>query len=74
MNTNFRGFRAEDGSTALIEDSSANDNSSNGFVAFGNNSRAIDMTMERVSASQNGSVGVYSGAQATVVGANEPAA
>jgi hypothetical protein len=66
MNANFRGLRAEDGSTVVVENSAANNNNSNGFVAYGNNARPIDMTLERSTSSLNGSVGVYSGAQSTV--------
>jgi len=66
LNNNFRGLRAEDGSTVVVEDTAANNNTSNGFVAYGNNNRPVDMTIERSTASMNGSVGVYSGAQSTV--------
>ena len=66
LNNNFRGLRAEDGSTVVVEGTAANNNTSNGFVAFGNNLRPVDMTIERSTTSMNGSVGVYSGAQATV--------
>jgi hypothetical protein len=61
MDFNFRGLRAEDGSTISIQDSSASNNTQNGIVAYGNGSRAVDMTIERTAANINGGVGVYSG-------------
>jgi len=61
MDFNFRGLRAEDGSTVSIQDSSTSNNTQNGIVAYGNGSRAVDMTIERTAANINGGVGVYSG-------------
>ena len=66
MDNNQRGLRAEDGSTVTIEDSSASGNAANGFTAFGNGARAVDMTIERSMTSMNGAGGVYSGALCTV--------
>ncbi|HZZ90974.1 MAG TPA: right-handed parallel beta-helix repeat-containing protein [Usitatibacter sp.] len=66
VNSNFRGVRADDGSNVVIQDSSASNNTQNGFVAFGNGARPVDMTIERSVASLNPSVGVYSGALCTV--------
>lgn len=66
MDFNFRGLRAEDGSTVSINDSSTSNNTQNGIVAFGNGNRAVDMTIERTVTNMNGSVGVYAGTSCNV--------
>jgi hypothetical protein len=65
MQGNGRGVRAEDGSSVAVHNSTAAGNTNNGFVAMAT-SRTVDMTISDSVSSQNGAVGAYSGALATV--------
>ena len=60
MDGNGRGFRAEDGTVAVVRNSHAAGNDNNGFVAFGT-SRTVDLTLENVVSSGNLGSGVYCG-------------
>jgi hypothetical protein len=62
---NGRGFRVEDGSTAVVRNSAAIGNDLNGFVAVGT-ALFVDLTLENVVSSNNGAAGVYVGPFATV--------
>jgi hypothetical protein len=66
LDGNGRGLRVEDGSNAMVRDSQANTNTANGFVAFGNGSQPVVLTLEHVTSSNNGAAGVYSGSLSTV--------
>jgi hypothetical protein len=62
---NTLGLRAEDGSTVNMRDSSVVGNAANGVVANGS-SRAVDITLDNVSASENVVAGVFSGTLSTL--------
>ena len=62
---NTLGLRAEDGSNVNMRDSSAVGNAANGIVANGS-VRAVDVTLDNTSVSDNVAAGVFSGTLSTV--------
>jgi len=60
-----KGLRVEDGTVAIVSNSTATSNTGNGFIANGN-TRAVNLSLENSVAFNNGAGGVFSGSLATV--------